>query len=204
MYRQFKIAADFLFFPLLSIVLIVTTAAAQMEDANDMSRILGNSEELKTPMYNEISRFADRYKQRNPEDTGTLKALLQSFKMTKHQSPEGLQENDNILAEKEKRPFCNGFHGCGIIKGKRPAGLLLRGLQPIQETPDDRLKRPFCNGFFGCGNGKRSRKLLLSLSPLRPSEVSANKPKRLFCNPYGGCYSGKRSYEIQPEESFLK
>ncbi|KAL3863174.1 hypothetical protein ACJMK2_004942 [Sinanodonta woodiana] len=170
MYRKFQIAADVLIFPLLSIVLIVTTAAAQMEDTNDMSRVLDNSEELKHPMYNEITRFADSYKERSPDDTGILKTLLQSLKMTKHQNPEQLQDNDNPLVEKEKRPFCNGFHGCGIIKGKRPAGLLLRSIQPIPEIQDDRLKRPFCNGFFGCGNGKRSRKLLLNLSPLRPSE----------------------------------
>jgi hypothetical protein len=89
-----------------------------------------------------------------------------------------------------KRPFCNGFTGCGRLRGKRLSPNLLESFrlsnsspESVHETPSDpapRTKRPFCNGFFGCGNpGKR---LMFRNAPKGYRRNVAGE-KRFFCNP---------------------
>lgn len=96
-----------------------------------------------------------------------------------------------------KRPFCNGFTGCGRI-GKR-SSLLLEKLQLPNQVPVGVIaKRPFCNGFFGCGNpGKRlvfrnARIVNRNILNGRPRPINQ---KRFFCNPgaFGCSNQGKRS-----------
>ena len=96
-----------------------------------------------------------------------------------------------------KRPFCNGFTGCGRI-GKR-SSLLLEKLQlPNQDPVKVIAKRPFCNGFFGCGNpGKRLvfRNTRLVNRNIFSGPPKALNQKRFFCNPgaFGCSNQGKRS-----------
>ena len=96
-----------------------------------------------------------------------------------------------------KRPFCNGFFGCGKL-GKR-SSLLAKLQEPVLVA-----KRPFCNGFFGCGNpGKRA----LSLNSNRNFERNPGtiqSGKRVFCNPgaFGCLNGGKRS--LLPSPYFLR
>ena len=97
-----------------------------------------------------------------------------------------------------KRPFCNGFTGCGRI-GKRSSLLLDKLQSPNQEPVENIVKRPFCNGFFGCGNpGKRivfrNTRLLKGNIKERPHSFKQIKQKRFFCNPgaFGCSNEGKR------------
>ena len=96
-----------------------------------------------------------------------------------------------------KRPFCNGFTGCGRI-GKR-SSLLLQKLQlPNQDPVEAIAKRPFCNGFFGCGNpGKRLvfRNARIVNRNILSGPLKALNHKRFFCNPgaFGCSNQGKRS-----------
>ena len=104
------------------------------------------------------------------------------------------EEREYADGSVSKRPFCNGFTGCGRLRGKRLSPNLLDSFrlsnsptESVHETPSEsatRSKRPFCNGFFGCGNpGKR---LVFRNSPrngLKGYRRNVAGEKRFFCNP---------------------
>lgn len=115
-----------------------------------------------------------------------------------------------------KRPFCNGFTGCGRLRGKRPVPSLMLDSLRLSNSPQSlhetsishspmRSKRPFCNGFFGCGNpGKR---IVFRNAPkgYRGSRVPTGE-KRFFCNPGAfGCSNRiKRSTLLQRMRNDIK
>ena len=138
------------------------------------------------------------------EDLETLNADLSALAKLKH-----IEDNEvyNAQANSDgpepavsKRPFCNGFTGCGRI-GKRSSLLLDKLQQPNQEPVEGIAKRPFCNGFFGCGNpGKRivfrnARIVNRNILKGRPRPLN---DKRFFCNPgaFGCSNQGKRSIRM--------
>ena len=107
-----------------------------------------------------------------------------------------------------KRPFCNGFFGCGRVNGKR--SVLLNKLHLSRnelhepslfsdDSSSSRSKRPFCNGFFGCGNpGKR----IVFRSPNGEYTSAELVQKRFICNP--GTLGCKTPDQRSPEETLLE
>ena len=137
------------------------------------------------------------------EDIEKLKSDLSVLAQLEKDRDNGLfdtrLDSDDFAADPavRKRPFCNGFTGCGRI-GKR-SSLLLQKLQlPNQDPVGTIAKRPFCNGFFGCGNpGKRlvfRNARIVNRNILR-GPLKASSQKRFFCNPgaFGCSNQGKRS-----------
>lgn len=96
------------------------------------------------------------------------------------------QPSQPSTLEISKRPFCNGFTGCGRF-GKRRLRLI-RQRFPIKVLSSQVKKRPFCNGFFGCGNGKRTAE-----TELTPDTIN-DPQKKLFCNPMSGCSNAGKRY----------
>lgn len=179
-------------------VLLKIVSSATISD-EDIDKILGTRTDLGT------DGGTDGYP--SMADIDELKARLGAFA--------GLQDEPNfpgdMLESREnedeeglvsKRPFCNGFTGCGRLTGKRDApDFLSETLPQVSDTVQARpilSKRPFCNGFFGCGNpGKRlvfrTRPLRLPIHYLTNDRLSESK--RIFCPPGApGCMNpGKRS-----------
>lgn len=89
---------------------------------------------------------------------------------------------DLIEGGVRKRPFCNGFTGCGRINGKRSSLLnKLRLSNPLHDASSQtaRAKRPFCNGFYGCGNPGKRIVIRHTYQPLR--NAAALLKKRSLC-----------------------
>lgn len=115
---------------------------------------------------------------------------------TRLRSNEGVSNIGNSVS---KRPWCNGFTGCGKLHGKRSlsSSAMLEHSQPLHaqslhasSITETKSKRPFCNGFFGCGNpGKR-----LVFGRLN-SNKSNKATEQRFCNSFG-CLKGVKRGSI--------
>ena len=131
------------------------------------------------------------------KDLSTLKdrfRTLDSFDdMDMFDSPPAMNDESSEIIEGgvRKRPFCNGFTGCGRISGKRTSSnsLLLNSLRlsdslhEAKPASSARSKRPFCNGFYGCGNpGKR---IVIRHTYRQPGSMLQIPNRRSACGPLG-------------------
>lgn len=103
-----------------------------------------------------------------------------------HSQPSG---EDIIEGGVRKRPFCNGFTGCGRT-GKRTSSAILNALRLSESVHDassqissPRSKRPFCNGFFGCGNPRK--RIIIRHTYHQPGSMVQEADKRALCTSYG-------------------